>query len=125
MNERVGINRTCTAHNPFQGKYKKVLCCCAAGVLRSPTCSWILSQDPYNHNTRACGMAEGIALIPLTETLIEWADEIVCMDSYQEQKLKGMTEKPVINLQIGDCYEYRDPELVELIKTRYKEKTKE
>lgn len=113
------MNRLGNSKNPYQGKYKKVLCVCSAGLLRSPTAAVVLSQEPFNFNTRACGLDVGFALIPCDKVLIEWADEIVCMDTYQEHCLKQMTTKPVFCLSIGDSYEYRDPELMRMIKENY------
>jgi predicted protein tyrosine phosphatase len=115
------MNRTWNAKNPFQGKFKRVLCICSAGLLRSPTVAWVLSNEPYNFNTRAVGIDEGIALIKLDDTLLEWADEILCMDEYQTLKVKERTKKPVFNLRIGDNFEYRDKGLIHIIKLRYEE----
>lgn len=115
------MNRAYNAKNPYQGKYKKVLCVCSAGLLRSPTVAWVLSNKPYNFNTRAAGLDASFALIPVDNVLIEWADEIVCMDEYQQLQLKKKTEKPVHNLRIGDSFEYRDKGLVTIIRIRAKE----
>jgi predicted protein tyrosine phosphatase len=108
-------------HNPFQGKFKKVLCVCSAGLLRSPTAALVLSMPPFNFNTRSCGLSE-CALVTLDEVLLHWADEVVCMDGYQKEKISQMTDKPVCSLDIGDVYDYRDPELMEIIKSRYENK---
>lgn len=35
------------ARNSYQGDYRKVLCVCAGGRLRSPTAAVVLSQAPY------------------------------------------------------------------------------
>lgn len=115
------MNRLGNVKNPYQGTSKKVLCVCSAGLLRSPTVALVLSQSPYNFNTRACGLEKEFALIPIDEVLLEWADEIVCMSVDQQIRLKEMTTKPVYNLSIPDRFEYRDLELIELIKERYKE----
>lgn len=112
--------------NSFQGDNKKVLCICTAGLLRSPTAAWVLSNEPYNFNTRSCGINTSVALIPVTIDLIEWANEIVCMNEdiyqllriYYPDKIFG---KVVHNLNIPDQYAYRDPELIELIRSRYGE----
>lgn len=113
------MNRLANCHNKFQGKYKKVLCLCSAGLLRSPTTAFVLSQEPYNFNTRCAGLTPEFALIPTDEVLLEWADEIVCMDTKQEAGLKAITQKPVICLNIPDHFEYRNPILIEMIKTQY------
>jgi len=115
------LNRLHNASNPWQGKYKKVLCICSAGLLRSPTVAFILSQEPYNYNTRAVGMDDSFALILIDEILIQWADELVVMKYSQaiEIKDKFKTEKPICILDINDNFSYRDPELMELIKEKY------
>lgn len=112
-------NRKHNASNPNQGKFKRVLCVCSAGLLRSPTASLVLSGEPYNFNTRSCGIDIGHALIPIDDVLVEWADEIVCMDEYQEKVSRDRTIKPIFNLNIGDNFEYRDKDLIEMIRQRY------
>lgn len=111
--------------NPYQGNFHRVLCVCSAGCLRSPTAAVVLAAEPYNFNTRAAGVDEEYAIIPVTETLLEWADEIVCMDDRHAQnilaRLKkiGLERKPVKVLGIPDDFEYRNPELIEFIKNAY------
>ena len=114
------MNRIHNSTNPYQGNYKKVLCVCSAGLLRSPTAAWILSNKPYNFNTRAAGLHD-YALIPVDEVLLEWAECIVCMDKDQQKTLQGLTTKQVFCLDIPDAFSYRDPKLVKLIKKRFKE----
>lgn len=118
-------NRMHNCKNPYQEDYKKVLCVCSAGLLRSPTAALVLSQDPYCFNTRAAGLDEGHALIPVDEVLIEWADEIICMDEYQQVRLDALApNKPVYNLNIADSYSYRDNKLAEEIREKYDEAKK-
>lgn len=65
---------------------------------------------------------EYYALIPLTEVLIEWADEIVTMTDWQTQKVKSVARgKPILCLNIPDSFSYRDSELQLLIEQNYKE----
>lgn len=113
------FNQINTAKNSFQGDYKKVLCVCSAGCLRSPTAAVVLSQEPFNFNTRAVGLETSFAIIPITDVLLEWADEIVTFEASHEARLKQVTKKPIKTLGIQDMYEYRNPELMEMIKTRY------
>ena len=56
------MNRLANSSNRYQGEYKRVLCVCSAGLLRSPTAALVLSQEPYNFNTRAAGLDEAFAL---------------------------------------------------------------
>ena len=121
MSDQFVMNRLANSTNPYQGKYKKVLCVCSAGLLRSPTAAWVLSQEPYNFNTRAAGLTKEFALVPVDRVLLHWADEIVCMSPEQADQIKGQldAEKPVVVLHIEDNYGYREPELVAAIKTAY------
>lgn len=122
------MNRLAVASNHYQGKYKRVLCVCSAGVLRSPTAALVLSQEPYNFNTRSAGMSQEYALIPVDEALLTWADQVVFMEEdhrrqafarYPDQ-MDGMN---FVVLAVPDNYRYRDPELTRLIKERYDEAT--
>lgn len=112
--------------NRFQGAYKKVLCVCSAGILRSPTTAWVLGMEPYNYNTRSVGVTPEHALIPLTSVHLSWCDEIVVMESWMADIVKEMgksvlsfAKKPIIILGIEDLYCYRDIELISLIKMKY------
>ena len=116
-----------THSNSFQGDYKRVLTVCSANMLRSPTIAHVLSADPYNFNTRSAG-TEPYALIPVTEDLLLWADEIVCADTehslwIRHKMMEWTIDKLIINLEIEDIYEYRNPKLIELIKERYEQKS--
>lgn len=117
------FNRIKNAKNKNQGNYKKVLCLCSAGQLRSATAALILSQEPFNYNTRAAGTHSEYALILIDPVLVAWADEFVCATREQVEALKFMLHKDdsrnIINLEISDDYEYRDPELIKLITERY------
>lgn len=118
-------NRSYNMSNPAQGDYKRVLCVCSAGLLRSPTAALVLSQKPFNFNTRAAGVEKDYALIVVDEYLYHWADEIVCMSQEQVEKIERDFGhgKTVVCLDIPDSYEYRDPELMLLIKKSYDAKT--
>jgi predicted protein tyrosine phosphatase len=115
------MNRLANAGNIYQGKYKRVLCVCSAGLLRSPTAAFVLSQEPYNYNTRAAGLTKEFALVAVDEVLLHWADEIVCMSDEQAEQLADITEegKRIVSLNIEDNYRYRDPELIALIRLKY------
>lgn len=125
------MNRLANCDNRFQNfsTHKRVVCVCSAGLLRSPTAAWVLSQDPWNYNTRAVGLTPEFALITLDRVLLEWADEFVCMSAEQQTQvyfqLKELKlDTPVRSLGIPDNFGYRDPELVRLIRERYEEITK-
>lgn len=109
--------------NPYQTAAKKVLCLCSAGMLRSPTVANVLHQE-YGYNTRAAGVDEEFALIPLDIALKEWADEIVCVEgsvfSTLIRRYDTSTTKVRV-LDIPDKYEWNDPELRALISKQYKD----
>ena len=104
--------------NPYQGSYKRVLCVCSAGILRSATTALVLSKAPFNFNTRSAGI-EKYALIPVTEVLLEWADEIVCMTQSHKVQLQNITKKPIKMLNIPDVFAYKDKELQDMIVFNY------
>lgn len=104
--------------NPYQGPAKKVLCVCSAGLLRSPTMAQVLANTK-GYNTRACGTSQDYALIPITEALLFWAEEIHLVKD-EEAPVKaylndvGFTRKMVI-YDLPDIYSRNDPELIRLI----------
>ena len=111
--------------NSYQGDYKRVLTVCSANMLRSPTMAVVLSMPPYDYNTRSAG-THSFALIPVTEDLLMWADEIVCADTehaliIRDKLMEYQLDKPIVNLRIPDNYEYRNPELIMMIRRRYDE----
>ena len=112
------MNRIHNVKNPWQGKDKKVLCVCSAGLLRSPTAAFVLAKE-YGYNTRAVGLEKEFALICIDDVLLEWADEVVCMTSDQQKALSLLTNHPVKCLDIEDSFSYMDPELIELILQKY------
>jgi len=126
------MNRIATCHNQYQHPedYKRVLCVCSGGILRSPTAAWVLSNAPFNFNTRAAGAVEDYALIWTDEVLMQWCDEIVCMEqthkkilerAYDLKALKEFKGKevPIYVLNIPDNFAYRAPKLIDLIVDRY------
>jgi predicted protein tyrosine phosphatase len=123
------FNRLGNVDNKFQNldSYKRCLCVCSAGLLRSPTAAFVLSQEPYNYNTRSVGLSQEYALIPLDTVHIEWADLIVCMENSHAESIKNVLSqknlnKEIISLEIPDAFRYRDPELINAIRTNFNKK---
>jgi predicted protein tyrosine phosphatase len=115
-------NRKHNSKNQYQGRFKRVLCICSAGLLRSPTAAVVLSQEPFNYNTRAAGVDGDYALFPLDSVHLHWADEVVCMEAHHEVVIRSLGyDGKVIVLGIPDKYAYRDPELMKLIKKNYED----
>jgi len=120
------FNRLHNMKNPYQGDNKKVLCVCSAGLLRSPTLAWILSNDPFNFNTRAVGTSNEYALIALDEFQLHWADAVVFVDKENFDVAKRTYRELIDNmehhvLKIPDVYEFRHPKLVEAATVQLKE----
>ena len=129
-------NQLGVVQNPYQRDYKKVLCVCLAGCLRSPTAAHILSSSPWNYNTRAVGLDKDFAIIPITPALLVWADLVLVMDTDQQKAVNDMQMdvfnamddqmfdyqfKQVLSLDIQDDYDYRDPVLVKLMTAKFME----
>lgn len=112
-------NQLATAGNQYQGKTKKVLCVCSAGLLRSPTIASVLNVE-YGYNTRAAGTGMDFALVPISEALVFWADLIVCAEESHAEYIRNYIDSDrlpkIVSLNIPDEYSYNDPELVERIK---------
>jgi len=61
-------------------------------------------------------------MIPITEELVWWADEIVFMEQWMLDKVEqdfDLKDTITVVLEIPDKFEYRDPELMEMIRKRY------
>ncbi len=118
----VSPSRIRNANNEFQGHFHRVLCVCSVGMLRSPTLAWLLSGDPWNYNTRSCGIEVNHAVIILDQVLLTWADVVICMERRHvheveqmlaKMKKKGRPANPlVLNFNIPDDYCFRDPRLI-------------
>jgi predicted protein tyrosine phosphatase len=107
--------------NVYQTNKQRILFVCSAGLLRSPTAANVIHKE-YGHNTRACGSSKEFALIPISQALIKWADEIVFIthtnlwDLDQEEKeYISEQDKNISILGIPDDYEWNDKELQQLI----------
>lgn len=118
-------NQMATTTNPFQGSSKKVLCVCSAGILRSPTLANVLHKE-LGYNTRSCGSAESFALIPMTESLIHWADEIVFVDedckTYLDIETKeelSLARARLVTLNVPDDYAYGEEVLEKELLQQY------
>jgi predicted protein tyrosine phosphatase len=111
------MNALWNCKNPNQGSFERVLCVCSAGLLRSPTIAYVLSLNGFN--TRAAGVHD-YALIEVDLVLVDWADIVVFADKHHldvlPEFLKTRLEgKQIFVLDIPDIYQFRDPELMEII----------
>ena len=121
-------NQLYNIHNEAQGNTKKVLTVCSAGLLRSATLQNLLIRE-YGYNVRNCGTDDSYALIPISEALVLWADEIVFVNKSNYNVVKTDLEKLEITkkciiLDIPDMYNFNDPALIKICKEQYDEATK-
>jgi predicted protein tyrosine phosphatase len=116
-------NQLYNVGNASQGSAKKVLTVCSAGLLRSATLQNFLIKE-YGYNVRNCGTVDAYALIPISEALVLWADEIVFVNKenyvnvYDELKKLKVLDKCKV-LDIPDIYNFNDPELIKICKEQY------
>lgn len=123
-------NQLANVGNRFQTEAKKVVVVCSAGLLRSPTAANVL-HIKYGFNTRAVGADKEFALIPLTQALIWWADEIVfvnrdaflTLDREEKDELESVGVKVII-LNIEDDFDWMDVSLRCAILEQYEAKRK-
>lgn len=122
LSERIRERKDGVIDNPYQGSDRKVLFACSAGILRSATAARIYA--PY-HNTRCAG-SEDYALVPLTERLMYWADQIVFVNEYNYQSacnnfdMEYFAHKVQV-LDIPDQHEHMAKELIQAFKDQYED----
>lgn len=119
------MNQMHNINNEFQGKTKKILTVCSAGLLRSATLQNVLISE-FGYNVRNCG-TEDYALIPISEALVKWADEIIFVEAYNFNRVeKWMEEFNTISkchyLAIPDVFQFNDPKLRKICLDQYRKK---
>lgn len=120
-------NQLANARNAFQGPAKKVLCVCSAGLLRSPTMAFALHRE-HGFNTRAVGSNATFALVPLSEALLVWADEVVFVDdnswdtlSQDEKETVRTLANTMVVLNVPDEFDFGNEQLDKMCLTQYNE----
>ena len=123
LSDKIRSARHGVVHNPYQGADKKVVFVCSMGILRSATAARLYGKK---YNTRSAG-TDAEALIPLTPLLIEWADELVFVNTenyviYLANKDLDILREPNIRvLDIPDEYEHMHPRLVDAFREQYED----
>lgn len=100
---------------------KHLLFICSQNRLRSPTAEQVFSQWP-GVEAMSAGLNND-ATTPVSADLLEWAHVIVVMEKTHKNKLSKkfrpyLAGKRVVVLDIADEYDYMQPELVQLLKTK-------
>lgn len=98
-----------------------ILFICTANRLRSLTAEHLYRNDK-RFNVKSAG-THTTAGTPVDREILEWADIILVMEKFHEDYIKEgyphiSKNKKIFRLDIPDRYEYMDPELVELIRTK-------
>jgi predicted protein tyrosine phosphatase len=99
----------------------KFLFVCSRNRLRSPTAEALFSKSPAVE-TASAGTSPD-ADNPICSDLIEWADIIFVMENVHRKRLNEsfkslLRHKQIVVLGIADKYQYMDPELIKILKTR-------
>ncbi|MCE2959278.1 MAG: low molecular weight protein tyrosine phosphatase family protein [Akkermansiaceae bacterium] len=100
---------------------KRILFLCSQNKLRSPTAEAIFADHP-KIDVDSAGLNHD-AEVPLSEEQVKWADLIIVMEkthrSRLNQKFKcALAGKRIAVLNIPDNYDYMDPDLISLLKSR-------
>ena len=100
---------------------KRILFICSQNRLRSPTAEQVFSSHTGVECTSA-GLNHD-AENPVTPELLEWAEIIFVMEKTHRKKLSSKFQRHlgkarVICLDIPDEYEFMDPGLVHLLKSK-------
>jgi predicted protein tyrosine phosphatase len=94
---------------------------CSQNRLRSPTAEQVFADWP-NIETASAGLNHD-ADNPVSPELLEWATVIFVMEKAHREKLtkkfqRYLKQKLVVCLNIPDEYDFMQPELVELLKSK-------
>lgn len=100
---------------------KRILFLCSQNKLRSPTAEAVFSNHPAIEVDSA-GLNND-AELPLSKEQLEWADLIIVMEKTHRIRLNrkfknALAGKRIAVLDIPDDYDYMDPALIALLKTR-------
>jgi predicted protein tyrosine phosphatase len=99
----------------------KILFLCSQNRLRSPTAEAVFAACEGLETLSAGTDAD--AVTPIDADLIEWAEILFVMENAHRNKLrrrfgKLIDGKRLVVLRIRDDYDYMQPELIEILKTR-------
>lgn len=120
-------NNGCPIYNQYQGEYPRLLFVCSGGLLRSPTAAAVGTTCGFN--TRSCGSDLRLALVPISYTLVQWADQIIFMQDENKHQayeifrdcleiIEKLQQRSIV-WPVPDNYDYMDKMLVRLVKDMY------
>jgi len=91
---------------------------CSKNQWRSPTAELLFKNHPV-HKARSAGTSDK-ARIRVSQKLIDWADVIFFMERRHKEMVAewlNLTLKKQVILDIGDDYQFNDPELIGILNT--------
>lgn len=102
-------------------RLRNVLFICSQNKLRSPTAEQVFST--WSELECASAGLNNDAENPVTPELLEWADIIFVMEKAHRSKLSAkfrthLKDARVVCLDIPDDYEYMDPSLIQILKSK-------
>ena len=100
---------------------KKLLFICSQNKLRSPTAEFIFSESA-DLEVRSAGLNHD-AVTPLTGEDLQWADIIFLMEDKHKSRLlkrfsRWILDQKIVVLNIPDLYDFMDPKLIQILKTK-------
>jgi predicted protein tyrosine phosphatase len=111
---------------------EQLLFVCSRNQWRSPTAA-VLFKDSDLYVAKSAGTSEK-ARVKITAGMINWADKIFVMEKRHaaiiqqnypylrsDRGSSGEAAPTIITLHISDDYQYMDPELIEILKSRLAE----
>ena len=95
---------------------------CTDNRMRSPTAQQIYEEDE-RYTVKSAGTAPD-AVVPLSASLLEWADSIVVMEKRHRNWIRKRfphiyATKKIVCLYIPDEYDNMQSELINLIRSRF------
>jgi predicted protein tyrosine phosphatase len=103
---------------------QQLLFVCSRNQWRSPT-AVALFQQSERYVAKSAGTSDR-ARIKITVGLINWADWIFVMEKRHAAIIRqkypdAIADRSIVVLQIPDDYQYLDPELIEILRSRLAE----
>jgi predicted protein tyrosine phosphatase len=100
---------------------EQLLFICSRNQWRSPTAAALFKNSDL-YVARSAGTSAS-ARIKITSGLINWADWIFVMEKrhlaiIERQYDREIEGKQIVTLHISDDYQYLDPDLIEILKSR-------
>jgi len=103
---------------------KKILFVCTINRMRSKTAHEIYAND-IRFEVKSAGTDRGAETV-INRELLEWADSVAVMEKHHRNAIRKQfpdiySKKRIVCLYIPDEYDYMQPELVSVIRSRFED----